>query len=322
MTLKAAFNRFALSMLIIGSGFVFAQALTISPARIELATDPGTSVSGEFLLINEQETSQVFYTSSENFEAQGESGTPSFTPSKEGLASWIDVEEKITLAKGERVKVPFTVHVPKDADAGGHFAAIFLSTVPPSTKAGEVSVGAKVGMLVLLKVNGEIKEGGGIVSFGVKNDKRFVTSVPVTLVYRFANNGNDRANPAGEIVIRNTLGVKTESLNANPSSGNILPNSTRRFEVRWGEDEFSPAATFFEKVGYEAKNFALGFYTAKIHITFGATGSATESTWFFVFPWHLMLVVILVVATLFFVGRVLIKRYNRWIIEQAKLSIK
>lgn len=322
MTLKAAFNRCAVLSLVIGSMVGFASALTISPARIELAADPGASVSGEFLVINDQDTDQIFYTSSENFEAQGESGTPSFSPSQEGLASWVDVEDKVILGKGKRLSIPFTVHVPKDADAGGHFAAIFLSTVPPSAKGGEVAVGAKIGMLVLLKVNGEIKEGGGVVSFGAKSG-RVVTSLPVTLVYRFTNTGNDRANPVGEILIRNSLGITTEKLDANPSLGNILPNSTRRFEVDWGKgNKLSEGASFFEQVGYEARNFALGFYSAKVNVTFGAAGNSSASTIFFVFPWHLMTVVVVVILIAFFVGRYLVKRYNRWIINQARLSMK
>lgn len=304
-------------------GLTLVSAITISPARIEMSADPGTSVSDTFLLINEQEGEQTFYTSVENFEAQGESGTPSFTTGDEGLASWVDVTKSVTLKKGERAKIPFTITVPANADAGGHFAAIFLSTVPPSTKAGEVAVGAKVGMLVLLRVNGDIQEGGGITSFSVKNKDRFVTSLPVTFEYRFSNTGNDRANPTGTIAIRNTIGVTTDSLNANPSSGNALPGSTRKFEVAWGTGEQLPKdATFFEYVAYEAKNFALGVYSAKIDVSFGSSAKSSATTWFFVFPWHLMAVVIGVLALVIFVGRRLIKRYNRWIIQQAQLGMK
>ncbi|TXI10812.1 MAG: hypothetical protein E6Q68_07430 [Polynucleobacter sp.] len=300
-----------------------ASALTISPARLEVAADPGETVTKNFLLINEQDADQVYYTSVENFEAQGETGTPNFIPSKEGLASWVTVQDKVTIKRGERVEIPFTVSVPQGADAGGHFAAIFLSTVPPSTAGGDVAVGAKVGMLILLKVNGELKEGGGVLSFGLKDDVSFVTKLPVQFVYRFNNSGNDRSNPKGEIVIRNTLGIKTDVIDANPQSGNILPGSTRRFEVRWGEEEPLPSsALFFDHVGYEARNFALGLYSAKIDVKFGTTGQSVSKAYFFVFPWHLMLVVIVGLALLLAIFRTLIKRYNRWIIQQAQMHSK
>ena len=62
-----------------------AQALTVSPARAELAGDPGQTISDSFIVINEQNVDQTFYTSVENFESSGESGTPNFTNSKEGI---------------------------------------------------------------------------------------------------------------------------------------------------------------------------------------------------------------------------------------------
>lgn len=314
---RLALSTFVLSVLMSVS---FASALTISPARLEVSADPGETITKDFLLINEQEVDQVYYTSVENFQAQGESGTPNFIPSKEGLASWVQVAEKVTIKKGERVEVPFTITVPKDGDAGGHFAAIFLSTVPPSTQAGEVAVGAKVGMLILLRINGDLKEQGGILSFSLKDEVRFVTKLPVTFLYRFQNGGNDRINPTGEISVINSFGFETDRLNANPSVGNILPGSTRRFEVVWGDDTpLPPSASFFSNVGYEARNFAFGFYKAKVNLTFGSSLTANSSTYFFVFPWHLFVVVMASLLVLFFVLRSLLKRYNRWIIKQAQI---
>lgn len=302
------------------SGLTYASALTISPARIELNTDPGSSVSDSFLLINEQEGEQTFYTSVENFEAQGESGTPNFTQTKEGLATWVQVANQITLKKGERAKVPFTVSVPQGADVGGHFAAIFLSTVPPSTKAGEVAVGAKVGMLVLLRVNGELKEGGGLLSFNLKNNDWVVTQKPINFEYRFNNSGNDRVNPTGDIIIRNMFGMRSATVNANPSVGNILPGSTRRFDVAWGEEKsIDSSATFSDHVSYEWRNFALGMYSARMSLSYGIAGMTTSRVFFFVLPWHLLLVLVAITAILFFILKNLVKRYNRWIIAQAKL---
>lgn len=298
-----------------------ASALTVSPARIELNADPGTTVANEFIVINEQEGEQTFYTSVENFEAQGESGTPNFTVSKEGFAGWVTAPEKVVLKKGEKIKIQFSINVPKDADAGGHFAAIFLSTVPPSTKGGEVSVGAKVGMLMLLRVSGDIKEGGGALSFGLKENKHFATTLPIDFVYRFNNTGNDRVNPVGNIVIKNIIGMETIRLNANPATGNILPSSTRRFDITWGNNPALPAsASFFSHVSYEMNNFAFGLYFADLSITFGASGSSNNSLVFFVLPWHLLIVVGIFLMILFLVLRSSLKRYNKFIIKQARLA--
>lgn len=302
------------------STFYVAQALTISPARLEFTADPGSATVNEFTIINEQDSEQTYYTSVENFEAQGESGTPSFSTTKEGLSSWVEVIDKVTIKKGEKIKIPFTVTVPKDADAGGHFAAIFLSTIPPAVKGGEVSVGAKMGMLMLLKVSGDIKEEGGVVSFLLKSGGHFVTALPVNFVYRFNNNGSDRVKPTGTTTIRNMVGIVTEEISANPTEGNVLPNSTRRFEVTWGSGEPLPAsASFFSHVQYEMRNFALGLYFVDLDLTFGTAKTSNSSLFLIVLPWHLLIIVLIVGAIIFMVLRSMLKRYNRFIIAQARL---
>lgn len=320
-TSKKILNFLAVASLIVSVGT--ASALTISPARAELTGDPGEQISDSFLIINEQESEQTFYTSIENFDSQGETGTPNFTASKEGLPLWITVEEKVTLKKGERIKVPYSINIPTDADAGGHFAAIFLSTVPPSLEDGQVSVGAKVGMLVLLKVTGEVKEGGGLLSFSLKEDKKVMTSLPIDFVYRFSNTGNDRVKPEGEIVVRNTFGIETARIDANKSLGNILPGSVRRFEVLYGDNKAPEiSAPFFEHVKYQRDNFSLGMYTATLDLSFGNAGVAKSSLAYFMFPWQLLSIVLGVVLLAFIVLVSLIKRYNRWIIKQARGGVK
>lgn len=319
-------KKIALSTMLAGlvGGMLTVSALTVSPARIELSADPGTTVEGEFILINEQGTTETFYTSTQNFDAQGESGTPNFSDAQDGLATWVTVTDKVTLAPGERVKIPFTITLPKDADAGGHFAAIFLSTTQAKAgDAGQVSIGAKVGMLILLRVNGDIKENGGVQDFSLKEKTKFVNSLPVTFVYKFQNSGNDRVMPKGNISIRNSVYYETGSLDANPQAGNVLPNSTRKFEATWGSEKaIDAAAPFFDKVKYQANNFALGFYFVNMDLTFGTKGTSSSSLTFFVFPWQLMSIVIIILFVILLILRTAIRRYNAWIIKQARKHMK
>lgn len=307
-------------------GLVTAQALTISPAKMEIdSADPGTTIEKEFLLVNEQANSETFYVTVQNFDAQGESGTPNFSESKDGLASWVSVVDKITIKPGERIKVPFSIVVPQGADAGGHFAAIFLSSTPPqTTEGGQVAIGAKIGMLILLTVSGDIKEEGGIRDFALDGKARFVTSLPVTFVYRFSNGGNDRIKPAGDITIRNSLYFKTEAIDANPQGGNVLPKSVRKFTVTWGnEKSLEKTAPFFDHVKYQWRNFALGMYFANIDLAYGAKGAiSSSSALFFVLPWQLMIVLIVVLVVVITGLRFGIRRYNKWVIKQARANAK
>lgn len=326
MTSQSTLKRILGSIAITGLALsmLTAQALTISPARAELTGDPGETISGTFTLTNPLDTDQTYYTSVENFEAQGETGTPNFTASKDGLPSWVKVVDKVVLKKGERATISYSVVIPTDADSGGHFGAIFLSTVPPSAGEGQVSVGAKMGMLLFLKVTGEIKENGGLSDFALKNGKNVLTSLPVDFIYKFKNEGNDRVKPEGELIIKNTFGMETSRMDINKTKGdNVLPASTRRFEVRYGDTD-APAisAPFFDHVKFQKSNFALGMYKANLNLSFGNTGKANSSLTFYIFPWQLLSVVFGALLVVILLLIALVKHYNRWIIKQARAAAK
>lgn len=313
-----------------------ASALTVSPTKIELKGDPGQVVTGGFELLNEQKNPVTFYASYENFEASGEDGTPNFVAGDYGLAVWMKAQDSVTLKAGEYKKIPFTITIPKDADAGGHFAAVFWGTNPPAAEGeASVSIGAKTGILVLLTVSGEVKEGGSLLGFSTKDNQRFFTSLPVDFYYRFQNGGGDRLKPVGTVKIKNMFWITTDEFDANKTSGNILPNSTRRFLTTWDgvskddlkdavvvEDKNSDKAKgFFDTVPYQWNHFAMGMYTAKLGLTYGSDAKITNDSFvFFVLPWQLMIVIALIAIVVFFVLGFGIKKYNKWVINNALAS--
>lgn len=301
-------------------------ALTVSPARVEITGDPGTTLQGEIELFNEQEGTRTFFTSFENFEPSGDSGAPHFIGAKDGLATWIRSDNKVVLESGKRSVVPYSIAIPQNAEPGGHFAAIFFgSQEPGATGGGQVSVGGKIGVLVLLRVSGEVEEGGGLLEFGAKDKQRFFISLPVTFAYRLNNTGGDRVVPLGEIKIKNTLRLTSATLLANKNEGSVLPSSARKFEVLWGQESQVISGTpqetktgFFETAGKQWSNFHFGWYTANLNLTWGATNQTANASYsFFVIPWQLLLVVLIIVTIVGFLGKIGLKKYNRWIIAQA-----
>lgn len=306
----------------VASGMLFlpqsALALTVSPARIELVGDPGKTIEGEFILVNEQNEAKTFYSSFENFEAKGESGSPSFVAGTEGMATWIGAPAEVTLGPGEQRTIPFIVKIPANAEPGGHFSAVFWGTSPPQVGGGQVSVGAKIGILMLLRVSGDIKEEGGILEFTTANKSRFFTTLPVSLTYRFQNSGGDRINPIGKLVVKNTIGMKIDELSANPSEGNVLPHSIRKYDLIWGDPTDAPKG-FFDAVKKQWSQFAIGRYTASINLAYGTEGkTATASYSFFVFPWQLILVIIAVIFIVLPAISKVVRSYNAWIIRKSK----
>lgn len=327
-------KRFIFATIFISAGLFLGSsvlALTVSPVKLEISGDSGQEVSGEFILFNEQDENKTFYSSFANFEAQGETGTPTFVLGNDGLATWMETISEVTLEKGERMTVPFTIEIPQNTDPGGHFAAVFWSTTPPQTEGeGQVSVATKLGVLVLLRVSGEIEEGGGILEFGTESEQGVFNSLPVDFVFRFQNSGNDRVKPEGEITIKNIFGKTLTVLPANKSKGNILPQSIRKFEVIWEKtqedeedkednktEEDTEKKSFFEELKNEKENFAFGRYTAELDLEYGKE-NAQASFSFFIIPWRILMIatIALIMAILIIIKG--IKKYNQWVIAKAR----
>lgn len=329
-TLTSSYFKIAILLSVLASLLVpatFAHALTISPARIEISGDPGKTVRGKYILINEQNVEKTFYSTFENFEAQGETGSPNFVQADEGLATWINSADIVTLQPNESVELDFSITIPNDAEPGGHFAAIFWGTTDPNQPEGQeqVTIGAKIGVLILLRVNGDIKEGGGIDGFTPLDEKKWYSSVPVDLEYRFTNDGGDRVKPEGTVTIKNMLGITTSVIDANPQKGNVLPDSTRKYALHWNgvsdndenpDDRLSDPQNILERLKYQVTHFAFGVYFANLEVEYGVQETFTDSksTMFVVIPWELLILVIIVIVGL----RYAFKSYNAMIIRKAQ----
>lgn len=295
----------------------YTQALTISPVTLELNADPGQTITGEIEIYNEQPDTKNLFSTFENFEPSGETGSPKFSGGATGLATWIQTESSISLTPQQKINVPYTISVPADAEPGGYFTAIFWSEDNPAAlQAGEVSIGGKLGVLILFRVNGDIKEEAGISNFGFETGSKVRATLPATFSYRFKNDGADRVVPLGDIVIKNIFGGVTASLPANSNEGSVLPNSIRKFQAVWGTPQVDgETRSFFSVVKSQFSSFHFGIYNAQLSLVYGAVNQTALDSFYFLFiPWQLLLVVTLVLIGLRFVLRF----YNRWIIAKSK----
>ena len=81
---------------------------------------------------------------------------------------------------------------------------------------------------------------------------------------------------------------------------------------------------FLATARHQWQNFALGPYKATLTLSHDELLSESEATkgfkssfWFFVIPWQLLIITIIVLAIVSFLGTKGLKKYNRWIIEKA-----
>ncbi len=315
-------NRVILATILVLGSLGFAQAvlaLTISPLKMEFSVDPGDIINSQFILINEERETKTVYSSFQNFEAGDETGSPKFLSEETDLATWIECPSEVTLKPNEQKLIPFRIKIPEDAEPGGHFAAIFWGTIPPKTEGrSTVAIGSKLGILVLLKVSGDITEQGELLEFNTLGQRKFFSHLPVTLYYRFENKGNVQLKPKGDIEIKNIFGKTSAVLEANEAKGNVLPKSIRRFEVKWNPEKIVEGKGFFNELKKEKTGFALGRYSANLDLKWGEKGQSSQAKLsFWIVPWRILSLGILIVLILIFLLVKGVKRYNRWIISKA-----
>ncbi|MCT4617407.1 MAG: DUF916 domain-containing protein [Candidatus Gracilibacteria bacterium] len=240
--------------------------ITISPLKHELTVEQGGEKVEIIKITNNDSRAITLYTSTEDFIAGDDTGKPKFLKASEqshpelSLANWIKLTEgNITLAPKETREVKFRVNVPKTGEPGGHYGAIFFA---PEATGGQISIVQRLGVLILIDVPGEVKIAGEFKDTQVgrlNEEQNFVENnnldgMPVVFSTAFENTGNIHLKPRGKIEILDDRGVTLENIGKepivtpggafvgerqvnyipfNPSDGNVLPNSTRKFESAW-----------------------------------------------------------------------------------------
>jgi len=240
----------------------------LGPTSFEIEASPGEKITKTMQITNRKGVAQNFLVAVEDF--QGSMDDPEKTvllqgdkDGKYGAKDWV-VPEMTTfqLKHGERQFFDVTIEVPKNADAGDHYASVLVSA-PPTVDAENtedrskpnVMITSRVGALFFVKVKGNIREEGMLRSFAVKEEIN--KQAPVDFKIIFENKGTVRIQPSGRIEIKNIAGNVVDVVAVN--SFNVLRDSFRAVNFQWNPGDFS-----------------FGQYTAQLQLARGY-GDLTDS---------------------------------------------
>ncbi|MBU0649052.1 hypothetical protein KJ969_03055 [Patescibacteria group bacterium] len=209
------------------------KAVTISPIIIDdVDIQPGEAAFRTFVVINESESEKTYFLHAKNFEPVGEEGQVTISAEEDpiGLASWIAFPVKsITLGSGQMQEIDFQIVAPPNAEPGGHYAAVFASTEPPDIDRG-LGLAGNVGVLLLVRIEGDITEDIRVLEFHTRNSQNFYNRLPVFFDYRIENRGTVHVKPQGIIKLTGLFG---DEVDANPNNSRSLPSSIRHIEAWW-----------------------------------------------------------------------------------------
>ncbi len=293
------------------------QALSITPPVLELPGEPGKTATASIKLTNISSGDLLIKSQINDFGAKNETGEPNiiFDYTQEGsytLHSWVVAPPPFVLGSKQSKVVQFQINVPADAEPGGHYAVFRFTGQAPELQETGVAISASIGSLVLMRIGGAVQEKASVVEYYSATPtfakSSFFETGPISFVERIRNDGNIHLKPTGTIEVTDMLGRNAGTLRVNGDPNNpqdpprsILPQSIRRFQQTLNS------------------KWMFGRYTAKMKLTYGVNSTPLESvTTFWVIPYKLILLILLIAIALFFIIRFLIRRYNQHIINLAQ----
>jgi hypothetical protein len=251
--------------------------LVVSPTKYDLKMKPGETSSQDIMVANRTGNTQTIEFSVEDFEGSDDPAQATVFMGDEdsnwGARRWIEPElGSIVLNQGETVTFRAKISVPRGAEPGGHYAALFSSSDMDTTdeQGSAISVTSRVGCLFLITVSGDVVEDGYL---SPPEAPTFAEYGPMEIGLVFNNTGNVHLKPAGRIIISNFLGQTVAEIPV--KEWVVLPESSRRNLVEWDQ------------------HYLFGRYTVRAEITFGSDGQqviTSQNLW--AMPWKIVLAVI------------------------------
>ncbi|QQG41610.1 MAG: hypothetical protein HYV90_05660 [Candidatus Woesebacteria bacterium] len=280
--------------------------LTVVPPKQEVLVNPGEKFVTTVKYLNQGSVPVSGTISVLDFIVEDNVGTPLFLDNptvvgtttisaKYSAAKWISFPtENVTIAENGNVAVPVTINVPKNAAAGGRYAAILFQPTINQVEDGKegtaiTPTAIRLASLIYIRVAGPIAEKARIVDFRAPE---FLEYGPIEISTTILNEGNYHITPKGEITLKDMFGrvVSNSSLDIK----NIFPGSTRVYNTNLGS------------------KLMFGKFTATLNTTYGEKGQLLTSTLvIWLFPWRVALAIALAVVIIVLIIKMWFKRVTK-----------
>ena len=250
----------------------------VGPGRAELVVSPGETIVQEITVTNRISENRTFKLDVDDITGSADgSSAVALTDGARGPYSLRDYisfpENSFTLGLGERARIPVTIKIPADAEPGGLYGSVLISTERSTLEGGEASrspIIARIGSLFFVTIRGEVERSGSVKDINTVDGKWWYEEGPVNLSILYENTGSVHVNPYGEINITNMFGEQVGFVELEPWF--VLPKSLRSRDVLWDRE------------------FLLGRYTVTAKINRGYDDVVDEvTTTFWVLPWKIVL---------------------------------
>ncbi len=282
-------------------GLIDQGDFVVGPGRAEIEVKPGQTVVYPISVTNRISDGRVFDLTVEDM-AGSEDGTQAviLLGEERGPYTVKDYitfpEDFFTLDLGERAQIPVTISIPEDAEPGGYYGGVLISTVRTSeNEEGSTQprspIIARIGTLFFITVPGAVETEGETKTITQTSGRSWYEKGPIGFNILYENKGSVHLNPYGELRIKNIFGEEVGFLELEPWF--VLPKSVRSRDIVWDRE------------------LLFGRYTATAYINRGYGDVVDEvSTTFWVLPWKIFGALFVFIFVIMFAFRAFFRTFE------------
>ena len=209
--------------------------LQISPVRLDLDLEPGTTSTGTFEVQNTGLKAYDFVLGVDPYSVTDEN----YSIDSETRTAYTDIVDWITFSQNEghvdpnqNQEITVTVTVPDDVPAGGQYAMIYAEMVhDDELESTGVAVNHRVALLVFSEVEGNTRREGRVLETKIPT---FIFDPPITATSLVENTGNVHATATYTLQVFPLFGDEEVYTNEeNPATLTILPETQRFNSISW-----------------------------------------------------------------------------------------
>jgi hypothetical protein len=259
----------------------------LEPGKIEIFINPGETTTRNISVINRINRKVDFLVETEDFIGSDNVNTPVILLGSEKSPysfkdNLIPESNSFDLKFGQKIELPISITAPEDAQPGGYYSSVIVSSLPADEDDG-ASAGAKivsrVAVLFFVRVNGPVNQQGQLDDFRIEGGDSFMQKGPVNFEILFKNEGTVHLVPYGTVRIKNIFGREVGKVPVDAYFS--LPESLRYRQVTWAQERL------------------LGRYTAELTLNRGYEGKEDVSKIaFWVIPWTYIVAVLAAILLL------------------------
>jgi hypothetical protein len=258
--------------------------LVVMPVRQEIEVSPGEATNLTVNFYNKSDSPISGFVKIADFIVLDNQGTPTIledssqAPTRFAASNWFKTTiDRAAIAANEKVTIPLSIEVPKDAYPGGRYVAVFFEPIvgelkpTQTTKEAGSTIAPRLASLVYLKIKGNVRESALVTRFFTPG---FLEYGPITVKTEILNRSDYHISPKGVITLSNIFGSPVDQVKLKET--NIFPDTVRDYENSLGQ------------------KWMIGKYKLTLTASYGEKGGVLErSVYLWVFPWRVALVIVL-----------------------------